>query len=200
MGPVGRRCERPQRRGFCLWDGNPAWFDAPGIYHNGGCGFAFADGHSETHRWRERFPEKTAEEPPSWIPLDKQDWELDATTNFGAALARQASQEHREEPSLRGGLLWQRRIGPDDRAGTGRHGILDNGRRAPAAFGDELEMRFERGIFSVLGLQMGRGTLNDRNDTFQFVRHHRGDVACRVKFPAVSCNAPASPADSAIIL
>jgi prepilin-type N-terminal cleavage/methylation domain-containing protein/prepilin-type processing-associated H-X9-DG protein len=29
----------------------PAWFDAPGAYHNGGCGFAFADGHSETHRW-----------------------------------------------------------------------------------------------------------------------------------------------------
>jgi prepilin-type N-terminal cleavage/methylation domain-containing protein/prepilin-type processing-associated H-X9-DG protein len=27
------------------------WYDAPGIYHNGGCGFAFADGHSETHHW-----------------------------------------------------------------------------------------------------------------------------------------------------
>jgi prepilin-type N-terminal cleavage/methylation domain-containing protein/prepilin-type processing-associated H-X9-DG protein len=27
------------------------WYDAPGTYHNGGCGFAFADGHSETHRW-----------------------------------------------------------------------------------------------------------------------------------------------------
>ena len=30
---------------------NPAWVDAPGTYHNGGCGFAFADGHSETHQW-----------------------------------------------------------------------------------------------------------------------------------------------------
>jgi prepilin-type processing-associated H-X9-DG protein len=30
----------------------PAWFDVPGSYHNGGCGFAFADGHSETHRWQ----------------------------------------------------------------------------------------------------------------------------------------------------
>ena len=29
----------------------PAWFDLPGTYHNWGCGFAFADGHSETHRW-----------------------------------------------------------------------------------------------------------------------------------------------------
>jgi prepilin-type N-terminal cleavage/methylation domain-containing protein/prepilin-type processing-associated H-X9-DG protein len=28
-----------------------SWIDAPGTYHNGGCGFAFADGHSETHSW-----------------------------------------------------------------------------------------------------------------------------------------------------
>jgi prepilin-type N-terminal cleavage/methylation domain-containing protein/prepilin-type processing-associated H-X9-DG protein len=27
--------------------------DMPGIYHNNGCGFSFADGHSETHRWRD---------------------------------------------------------------------------------------------------------------------------------------------------
>jgi prepilin-type N-terminal cleavage/methylation domain-containing protein/prepilin-type processing-associated H-X9-DG protein len=25
--------------------------DAPGTYHNGACGFAFADGHSEIHKW-----------------------------------------------------------------------------------------------------------------------------------------------------
>jgi prepilin-type N-terminal cleavage/methylation domain-containing protein/prepilin-type processing-associated H-X9-DG protein len=31
--------------------GMPHWFDFPGTYHNGGCGFAFADGHSESHRW-----------------------------------------------------------------------------------------------------------------------------------------------------
>jgi len=31
--------------------GGPAWIDTPGTYHNGGCGFAFADGHSETHHW-----------------------------------------------------------------------------------------------------------------------------------------------------
>jgi prepilin-type N-terminal cleavage/methylation domain-containing protein/prepilin-type processing-associated H-X9-DG protein len=31
---------------------NSAWLDAPGSYHNGACGFAFADGHSEIHRWR----------------------------------------------------------------------------------------------------------------------------------------------------
>ncbi len=31
--------------------GAPKWLDFPGTYHNGGCGFAFADGHSESHRW-----------------------------------------------------------------------------------------------------------------------------------------------------
>ena len=30
----------------------PVWQDCPGSYHDGGCGFAFADGHSETHHWR----------------------------------------------------------------------------------------------------------------------------------------------------
>jgi len=30
---------------------NEYWRDAPGSYHNIGCGFAFADGHSETHSW-----------------------------------------------------------------------------------------------------------------------------------------------------
>ena len=30
---------------------SPEWFDYPGSYHQDGCGFAFADGHSETHRW-----------------------------------------------------------------------------------------------------------------------------------------------------
>ncbi len=30
---------------------NANWRDAPGTYHNIGCGFAFADGHSETHHW-----------------------------------------------------------------------------------------------------------------------------------------------------
>lgn len=29
----------------------PSWLDAPGSYHNGACGFAFADGHSEIHKW-----------------------------------------------------------------------------------------------------------------------------------------------------
>jgi prepilin-type N-terminal cleavage/methylation domain-containing protein/prepilin-type processing-associated H-X9-DG protein len=34
---------------------NPAdshWDDLPACYHNGACGFSFADGHSEIHKWR----------------------------------------------------------------------------------------------------------------------------------------------------
>jgi prepilin-type N-terminal cleavage/methylation domain-containing protein len=29
------------------------WIDWPGTYHNMACGFAFADGHSEIHKWKE---------------------------------------------------------------------------------------------------------------------------------------------------
>jgi len=30
---------------------NLQWIDLPGNYHNGACGFAFSDGHSEIHKW-----------------------------------------------------------------------------------------------------------------------------------------------------
>ena len=36
---------------FCFGMEQPEWIDAPGAAHNGACGFAFADGHSEIHRW-----------------------------------------------------------------------------------------------------------------------------------------------------
>ena len=32
----------------------PIWIDKPGSYHNDACGFAFADGHSEIHKWLEK--------------------------------------------------------------------------------------------------------------------------------------------------
>ncbi len=48
------------------------WIDAPGTYHNGGCGFAFADGHSESHRWRSTA-EKISHAVPA-NPGDYQDW------------------------------------------------------------------------------------------------------------------------------
>lgn len=45
---------------------NPAWIDGPGSYHNNACGFAYADGHSEIHGWR------NAPEPHS--PANEVDW------------------------------------------------------------------------------------------------------------------------------
>jgi prepilin-type processing-associated H-X9-DG protein len=44
--------------GYFLNNANPAsfnaWGDLPASFHNGACGFAFADGHSEIHKWRSR--------------------------------------------------------------------------------------------------------------------------------------------------
>ena len=30
------------------------WFDLPASYHDGACGFSFADGHSEIHHWKSK--------------------------------------------------------------------------------------------------------------------------------------------------
>jgi len=38
------------------WPNNPAayvFWDLPGMYHNGACGYSFADGHSEIKKWRD---------------------------------------------------------------------------------------------------------------------------------------------------
>jgi prepilin-type N-terminal cleavage/methylation domain-containing protein len=38
------------------WPNRPpayGFYDLPGFYHHLACGFSFADGHSETHRWRD---------------------------------------------------------------------------------------------------------------------------------------------------
>jgi prepilin-type N-terminal cleavage/methylation domain-containing protein/prepilin-type processing-associated H-X9-DG protein len=52
----------------------PAWIDAPGTYHNGSCGFAFADGHSETHRWFSQA-QKKAGRATLTNPQDVKDWQ-----------------------------------------------------------------------------------------------------------------------------
>jgi prepilin-type N-terminal cleavage/methylation domain-containing protein/prepilin-type processing-associated H-X9-DG protein len=36
------------------------WGDTPASYHNGACGFSFADGHAEIHKWRSAT---------SWVPV-----------------------------------------------------------------------------------------------------------------------------------
>jgi len=50
---------------------NPAWIDVPGTYHNIGCGFAFADGHSETRHWLQRSPKEKGD---IFDVPDYQDW------------------------------------------------------------------------------------------------------------------------------
>ncbi len=31
------------------------WHDLPASYHDGACGFSFADGHSEIHKWKSKI-------------------------------------------------------------------------------------------------------------------------------------------------
>ena len=55
---------------------NPAaanWQDVPATYHNGACGFSFADGHSEIKKWKSgiAIPAKVAfVNPPAVRPFD----------------------------------------------------------------------------------------------------------------------------------
>jgi len=37
-----------------------SWVDMPATYHNGACGFALADGHSEIHKWRTSMTKQRA--------------------------------------------------------------------------------------------------------------------------------------------
>ena len=39
--------------GFAVTMVASLFLDAPGTYHNMACGFAFADGHSEIHKWKD---------------------------------------------------------------------------------------------------------------------------------------------------
>ena len=50
------------------------WHDAPGTYHDGGCGFAFADGHSESHHWKSTAS-KQGHQTPVANANDLLDWE-----------------------------------------------------------------------------------------------------------------------------
>ena len=56
----------------------PVWKDCPGSYHAGGCGFAFADGHSESHKWniipRSEFNGMPFNPSPITDPAGQQDW------------------------------------------------------------------------------------------------------------------------------
>ncbi len=49
------------------------WYDVPGSYHNFGAGFAFADGHSETKKWKYQKRKKGWGTPVA-DDLDYADW------------------------------------------------------------------------------------------------------------------------------
>ena len=62
--------------GFLQTDPHPnsaAWNDLPATYHNGACGFAFADGHSEIHKFKSTIctilPVTYPLTKPSWPPF-----------------------------------------------------------------------------------------------------------------------------------
>ena len=56
---------------FAMEMANPYWHDLPGTYHNMGCGFAFADGHSETHHWLYHAQKQGGDITD---PVDQADW------------------------------------------------------------------------------------------------------------------------------
>ncbi len=41
-------------------DSQTEWADVPATYHNGACGFSFADGHSEIHKWKASLGQPSA--------------------------------------------------------------------------------------------------------------------------------------------
>jgi prepilin-type N-terminal cleavage/methylation domain-containing protein/prepilin-type processing-associated H-X9-DG protein len=61
---------------------NSQWGDIPGSYHNGACGFSFADGHAEIKKWRGRLGALGARKPLFAAPplpgitsaQEKSDW------------------------------------------------------------------------------------------------------------------------------
>jgi prepilin-type N-terminal cleavage/methylation domain-containing protein len=50
------------------------WIDWPGIYHNMACGFAFADGHSEIHRWKDSRTKMVNHNPARKLVPGSVDW------------------------------------------------------------------------------------------------------------------------------
>ena len=71
--------------GFFNAQKNPEWIDLPANSHNNACGFAFADGHSEIHKWRTsvtRYPVRIIDFSRQPVRLDDPDfaWILERTS------------------------------------------------------------------------------------------------------------------------
>ena len=62
--------------GFAVSAGTPKWVDFPATYHGNGCGFAFADGHGEVHRWKSSsMALKAAATGKVTVPATDMDWQ-----------------------------------------------------------------------------------------------------------------------------
>jgi prepilin-type processing-associated H-X9-DG protein len=46
------------------------WSDVPASFHNLACGYAFADGHSEIHRWKDADTAHPVVNNESWLPMN----------------------------------------------------------------------------------------------------------------------------------
>ncbi len=55
----------------------PSWIDLPASYHNGGTSLAFADGHSETHRWLYAQTKPPPQPDSLSLPMDVTDDQYD---------------------------------------------------------------------------------------------------------------------------
>ena len=57
------------------WPNYSVWDDTPASYHNGACGFGFADGHAEVHKWLDsqtKAPIQGAARPNPWAGVSGQ--------------------------------------------------------------------------------------------------------------------------------
>ncbi|MDE3066190.1 MAG: DUF1559 domain-containing protein [Verrucomicrobiota bacterium] len=45
---------------------DPGWLDAPGSYHAGACGIAFADGHAQIHKWLKKPQDHSSANATDW--------------------------------------------------------------------------------------------------------------------------------------
>jgi prepilin-type processing-associated H-X9-DG protein len=62
--------------GFAVSAGAPKWVDFPATQHGNGCGFAFADGHGEVHRWRgTSMALKSTATGQVTVPVTDVDWQ-----------------------------------------------------------------------------------------------------------------------------
>jgi prepilin-type processing-associated H-X9-DG protein len=55
---------------FFVCDSASQWGDLPASYHNGACGFSFADGHAEVKRWLSQTSIYPVKYSFSTVPFD----------------------------------------------------------------------------------------------------------------------------------